>query len=120
MPVNLDEMIPAGHLVRVVDEMIDLLDIAPLKRQYKGGGTSAYHPRMLLKVLVYAYTQQSYSSRKIAKTLRENIHYMWLSGMSQSDHRTINRFGGAGQLKFARDLILKVCIDLEIYFPGIS
>ena len=36
MPANLDEMIPEGHLVRVVDEMIDRLNIAPLKRQYKG------------------------------------------------------------------------------------
>ena len=57
MPANLDEMIPERHLVRVVDEMIDQLDITSLKRQYKGGRTSAYHPRMLLKVLVYAYTQ---------------------------------------------------------------
>ena len=94
MPANLDEMIPEGHLVRVVNEIIDRLDIKPLKKQYKGGGTSAYHPKMMLKVLVYAYTQQIFSSRKIAKALRENIHFMWLSGMSQPDHRTINRFRG--------------------------
>jgi len=106
MPANLDEMIPEGHLVRVVDEMIDQLDIAPLKRQYKGGGTSAYHPRMLLKVLIYAYSQQSFSSRKIAKALRENIHYMWLSGMSQPDHRTINRFRG---------VVMKAVVD-EVFY----
>ena len=35
MPSNLEEMILEGHLVRVVDEMIERLDIAPLKRQYK-------------------------------------------------------------------------------------
>ena len=77
MPADLEEMIPEKHLVRVVDEMIDGLDIAPLKRQYKGGGTSAYHPRMLLKVLVYAYSQQTFSSRKIAKALRENIFFLF-------------------------------------------
>jgi len=124
MPANLDEMIPEGHLVRVVDEMIDLLDIAPLKRQYKGGGTSAYHPRMLLKVLVYAYSQQTFSSRKIAKALRENIHYMWLSGMSQPDHRTINRFRGVVMKEVVEEVFYGIVeqlfelgyVDLEKYF----
>ncbi len=124
MPANLDEMIPGGHLVRVVDEMIDRLDITPLKRQYKGGGTSAYHPRMLLKVLVYAYTQQTFSSRKIAKALRENIHYMWLSGMSQPDHRTINRFRGVVMKEVVEEVFYGIVeqlfalgyVDLEKYF----
>ena len=117
-------MIPKGHLVRVVYEMIDRLDIAPLKLQYKGGGTSAYHPRMLLKVLVYAYTQQSFSSRKIAKALRENIHYMWLSGMSQPDHRTINRFRGVVMKEVVEEVFYGIVeqllelgyVDLEKYF----
>lgn len=94
LPPNLEDMIPEGHLVRVVNEMIDEIDMEPLIRQYKGGGTSAYHPKMLLKVIVYAYTQRAFSSRQIAKALRENIHFMWLSGMNQPDHRTINRFRG--------------------------
>ncbi|MFO8037565.1 MAG: hypothetical protein R6U57_13160 [Anaerolineales bacterium] len=51
-PPNLEEMIPEGRLDRVVDEIIERLDIETLKRQYKGGGTSAYHPRMPCKVLV--------------------------------------------------------------------
>ena len=117
-------MIPEGHLVRVVDEMIERLNIEPLKRQYKGGGTSAYHPRMLLKVLVYAYTQQTFSSRKIAKALRENIHYMWLSGMSQPDHRTINRFRGVVMKEVVEEVFYGVVeellemglVDLEKYF----
>ncbi len=49
---------------------------------------------MMLKVLVYAYTQRSYTSRQIAKALRENIHFMWLSGRSQPDVRTLNDFRG--------------------------
>jgi transposase len=124
MPGNLDEMIPEGHLVRVVDEMIDRLDMTSLKRQYKGGGTSAYHPQMLLKVLVYAYTQQTFSSRKIAKALRENIHFMWLSGMSQPDHRTINRFRGVVMKEAVEEVFYGVVeqlyelgyVNLEKYF----
>lgn len=80
LPPSYDDLIEPDHLVRVVSDVIDRLDLRPLLAQYKGGGTSSYHPRMLLKVLVYAYTQKLYSSRKIAKALRENIHFMCLSG----------------------------------------
>jgi Transposase and inactivated derivatives len=49
LPPSLEEMIPAGHLVRVVDEMVEQMNVEPLLKQYKGGGTSAYHPKMMLK-----------------------------------------------------------------------
>jgi transposase len=92
LPPSLDELIPANHLVRLVNQAIDRMCIDDLLESYKGGGTSSYHPKMLLKVLIYAYTQRVYSSRQIAKSLRENIHFMWLSGGNRPDFRTINRF----------------------------
>jgi transposase len=92
LPTDLGAQIPPKHLVRVVNISIEKMDLSALVAQYKGGGTSSYHPKMLLKVLVYAYTQQLYSSRKIAKALRENIYFMWLSGNQRPDFRTINRF----------------------------
>lgn len=92
LPASYDEMIAPGHLVRVVNDAINQLDLSPLLAQYKGGGTSSYHPLMMLKVLVYAYTQKIYSSRQIAKALRENIYFMWISGDNQPDFRTINNF----------------------------
>jgi len=51
-----------------------------------------YHPRMLLKVLVYGYLSNVYSSRKMEAALKENIHFMWLSGMNKPDHNTLARF----------------------------
>jgi transposase len=92
LPTDLEAQIPPKHLVRVVNTAIEKMDLSAMLAQYKGGGTSSYHPKMLLKVLIYAYTQQLYSSRKIAKALRENIYFMWLSGNQQPDFRTINRF----------------------------
>ena len=92
LPPSLEELIPEKHLVRVVNETIDKLNIEPLVATYKGDGTSAYHPLMLLKVLVYAYLTRTYASRMIAKALNENVHFMWLSGMSHPDFRTINTF----------------------------
>lgn len=92
LPPSLDELIKINHPVRVIDDILSRIDIQPLFRQYKTGGASNYHPGMLLKVLVYAYINNIYSSRKIEEALQQNIHFMWLSGMSQPDHNTINRF----------------------------
>lgn len=92
LPPSLDELIPANHIVRTVNTAINGMDLRSILRSYKGGGTSSYHPQMLLKVLIYAYTQRIYSARMIAKALRENIHFMWLSGNNRPDFRTINRF----------------------------
>ena len=56
LPPSLEELIAPHHLVRVVNEVIERMDLTDLINQYQGGGTSAYHPRMLLKVLLYAYS----------------------------------------------------------------
>lgn len=92
LPPSLEELIDKNHPVRVVNQIIDRIDIDPLLKKFKGGGTSSYHPRMLLKVLVYAYVNNTYSSRRMEWALKENIHFMWLSGMNKPDHNTINRF----------------------------
>jgi transposase len=95
MPQSYDEVIPTGHLVRVVNDAVEKIDIESLLKQYSGGGRPSYHPKMMLKVLVYAYAEKIYSSRRIAKALRENVYFRWLSGESQPDFRTINDFRGS-------------------------
>jgi transposase len=92
LPPSLEELIEANQPVRIVNQVIDRINIDPLIKKFKGGGTSSYHPRMLLKVLVYGYLNNTYSSRKLEAALKENIHFMWLSGMNKPDHNTINRF----------------------------
>ena len=94
LPPSLEELIPEGHVVRVVNEFVEAIDLTPIIETYLGGGTSSYHPKMMLKVLVYAYTKKIYSSRKIAAAIRENIHFMWLSGNNRPDFRTLNDFRG--------------------------
>ena len=124
LPPSLEELVPEDHLVRVIDKMIDELDLSELEKQYKGGGTSAYHPKMMLKVIIYAYTQQTFSSRKIAKALRENVNYMWLSGMNRPDHRTVNRFRGKIMKMVIDDVFYGILqqlmeagyVDMESYF----
>jgi transposase len=124
LPTNLDELIPPNHLVRVVNAFVEQMDLAPLLARYKGGGTSSYHPKMMLKVFIYAYTQKIFSSRRIAKALRESIPLMWLSGNNRPDFRTINRFRGEllkGIIEEVFLAVLSLLIDggyvkLEDYF----
>ena len=91
-PPCLGDYLPKNHNARVVSAIIDRLDITEIESGYKGGGASSYHPRMLLKVIVYAYLNNVYSGRKMERLLVENIAFMWLSGMQTPDFRTINLF----------------------------
>jgi len=97
-PINLGDKISANHPVRVVNQIVDKLNIDDILSLYKGGGTSSYHPRVMIKILFYSYLNNVYSCRKIATQLEENIYYMWLSGNSTPNFRTINNFRG-NQLK---------------------
>lgn len=93
-PQNILDKIAPNHPVRLVNEVVDNLDISTIISKYQGGGTSSFHPRMMIKVLFYSYLSNVYSCRKIERALHENIHFMWLSGCSTPDFRTINYFRG--------------------------
>ena len=127
LPPDLEEMIGSNHPVRIVNKVIDQLDIQPLINTYKPGGTSSFHPRMLLKVLVFAYINNIYSSRKIEEAVSQNIYFMWLAAMTTPDHNTINRFRsdrlkGVLQQIFAQVVQLLVAEGLlnikELYVDG--
>ncbi len=114
LPPSLEEMIDPNHPVRVVNQVIDSLDLDIIFNKYKGGGCSSYHPRMLLKALVYGYLTNNYSSRKIEQALRQNIYFMWLSAMTYPDHNTINRFRSdrlSGVLKRVFSQVVLLLVD---------
>lgn len=111
-PPSLDELVASDHPVRVVHDVLERVDITALMQQYKPGGASSYHPRMLLKALVYAYINNIYSSRKIEQALQESIYFMWLTGMSKPDHNTINRFRGQRLQKTLQPIFTQVVLLL--------
>lgn len=92
LPPSLEELIPEHHLVRVVNQVVDRLDLSSIVNHYDGGGASAYHPKMLVKVLLYGYAMKIYTGRKIAKALAQDITFMWLAAYNKPDFRTINLF----------------------------
>ena len=111
LPPSLEELIPATHSVRVVNAVIDTLNVDSILGSYRGGGNSCFHPRQMLKILVYAYLNNIYSSRRIEQCLMENIHYMWLGGGIKPDHRTINYFRGK-RLKGCFDSLFTQIVEL--------
>lgn len=115
-PVNIFDRIPDNHPVRLVDSVVDSLDISEIMKMYKGGGTSAYHPRMMIKVLFYSYLSNVYSCRKIARALTENIHFMYISGNSTPDFRTINDFRG----KILKDHIQRLFAEVVKMLVGMG
>ena len=112
-PVNIFERIPENHPVRLINDVVDKLDISKIMAEYKGGGTTAFAPRMMLKVLFYSYLSNVYSCRKIAKALHENIYFMWISGNSTPDFRTINNFRGQKLKHHIHDLFAEVVKMLQ-------
>ncbi len=111
LPPSLDELVPRNHMVRVVDAVIDRLDISDILSTYRGGGNSAFDPKMMLKVLVFAYLSNVYSSRRIEELLRRDIYFMWLAGMKQPDFRTINYYRGK-RLKAGFDSVFTQVVQL--------
>ena len=91
-PYCIGDFIPENDPVRVLDAIVEHLDISAIKATYKGGGASSFDPRMLLKVILYAYLQNIHSGRKMEALLKRDVNFMWLSGMQRPDFNTINLF----------------------------
>jgi transposase len=91
-PANLLDFIKNDDLCMVVDDVVNSLDLSCLYHKVSSEGNMAYHPKMMLKVLFYAYASGIFSSRNIAKALGENVTFIYLAAWQRPDFRTINNF----------------------------
>lgn len=98
LPSTLGELILSTDPVRVVDRITGQIDLKSLYRKYSPLGSHAYYPRLMLKLIVYAYLHNVYSSCRIEELGGNDIRLLWLSGMDCPDHNTISRFR-SGRLK---------------------
>jgi len=78
-PQRIDENIAEDDPVRLVDGFIDQLNLTSFRKLYKESGRSAYHPRMMLKSIIYGYMNNVYSCRKIEERQLRDMHFIWLS-----------------------------------------
>jgi len=109
-PPSSDDYIGKDHIARLIDYIVERIDIGGIEKTYKGGGASAYHPRMMLKVWILGIAYKIYSSRALAQAIRENIAFIWISGGNRPDFRTLNNF----RLRLEED-VKKVFKEVVIY-----
>ena len=94
LPPSLREWLPENHLAYFVSDVVDNLDLSAMDAVYgnEKRGQPPYDPRMMTKVLVYAYCVGVFSSRRIARRLVEDIAFRVLAADNQPDFRTISDF----------------------------
>lgn len=91
-PPSLEELVPLDSEVRLLDEAMDQMDWSSLEDSYSETGRPAYDPRIVSKVLVYAYCKGIRSSRRIEELSANDVRFMWLSEGERPDFHTIARF----------------------------
>jgi transposase len=93
MPPALQDWLPEGHLARFVADVVDSLDLSAIESAYdEERGYPPYHPRMMVKVLVYGYCTGVYSSRRLERALQDSVAFRFLGAGNEPDFRTINGF----------------------------
>ena len=94
LPNALQDWLPAGHLAYYISDTVDNLDLTAFHARYAQSGprNQPFDPAMMVKVMVYAYATGTFSSRKIAKRLLEDVAYRVLAAGNFPAHRTIREF----------------------------
>ncbi|OAY95539.1 transposase [Staphylococcus epidermidis] len=79
LPMETSVLIPTNDISRHVNDIVETIPDTEFDEFRHHRGATSYHPKMRLKVVVYAYTKSVFSGRKIDKLLNDNIRMMWLS-----------------------------------------
>jgi len=119
-PASIGDYLSKDHLAWIIDDVVDELDLSCFYNKLSAVGNPSYHPRMMLKILFYGYTQKTFSSRKIARKLETDVAFIFLSGMQKPDFRTISDFR-KNNLEEISELfvqIVRLCKKLNIIELG--
>ena len=95
LPPSLHDWLPEKHLARFVADVVETLDLSAFYRSYEekdGRGQAAYHPVVMLRLLLYGYCVGVFSSRGIERKTYEDVAFRYLSADEHPDHSTISEF----------------------------
>ena len=92
LPPSVDDWLPKDHLARFVVEIVDQLDLSELTRQYRGTGSDAYHPSVMLGLFIYGYATGVFSSRRIEAATYESVAFRYIAANEQPDHDSLCTF----------------------------
>ena len=116
LPSALQDWLPQGHLAYFINDTIDSVDLKAFHARYASGGprNQPFHPAMMVKVMVYAYATGTFSSRKIAKKLYEDVAFRVLAADNFPAHRTIRDFRALHLNEFTELFVQVVRLAREI------
>jgi transposase len=125
IPPSIKEMIPEGHICFFVEEFVESLDFSNFDLIYASAGHPAYHPKILMKIIVQGMLSRIRSSRKLASATRESFIFMYLAEKVNPDFRTIARFrkDNAAFIKGTFKQTVKLASDykiIDLSFIGID
>jgi transposase len=80
------DWLPRDHLARFVADIVDQLDLSALIGRYRGAGSPAYHPAMLLAQLIFGYATGTYPSRRIEQAAYDSLAFRYLAANTHPDH----------------------------------
>jgi transposase len=100
LPPSVDDWLPKDHLARFVVDIVDQLDLSALTGHYRGTGSAAYHPAVMLGLLIYGYATGVYSSRRIEAATHESIAFRYIAANEQPDHDSLCAF----RKRFLKDI----------------
>jgi transposase len=112
LPPSLRDWLPEDHLAYFVSDLVDELDLSEIYRPYQisdDRGQPAYHPRMMTKLLFYAYSVGVPSSRKIEEKTHTDVAFRLLAAGQHPDHDTICEFR-SGHLEALAELFVQVLL----------
>ena len=92
IPQSIQDMISNNHICFFVEEFVDSLDFTNFDMVYEGAGHPAYHPRIIMKIIIQGMLAKKRSSRRLASACKENFVFMYLAEKVQPNFRTIARF----------------------------
>lgn len=107
LPPSMHDGLPENHLARFIVEVVDQLDLSQILRRYSGGGSLAYHPAVLLALLVYGYATGVFSSRKLEKATDDSVPFRFIAAELHPDHDTLANFRKAFLVEL-EDLLVQV------------
>ena len=120
LPISLEDFIAEDHISRILNDIIDAIDITALEAKYSKDGCPAYHPRLLIKILLYGYSINIRSSREILKMTHTDTAFMYLAAMQHPDFRTICRFRSThlDSIKNVFSHVVTVCKEMGMLGVG--
>ena len=122
LPPDMREWLPADDLAHHVSELVDRMDLTAFYAPYEGDGrrNAPYEPRMMLKVLIYAYATGVFSSRKIARKLETDVAFRMLAAGNFPKHRTVCEFRRRHLTDFKALFVSVVALAREMGLAGFA